>query len=652
MKSINFTKFSFITLAFFLTFGGTYAYAEAQPFDFVLSQEITTDLGPFGLLADDFNKDGNLDLVVGYDRSYAISILSGNNEGSFSLADQVSVGGFGFDFASGDFNGDGSLDLVATDRGVYLGTPGGALIPTGGISFPGREWSTVATGDFNNDGHLDVITAGLLDGNVAVFLGDGFGHFSYQFFLTASATNNSFIGLGVSEVGTGDFNEDGNLDIVAYNVGESRAFVFFGDGTGVFSTPINFGAAAGGRGLDVVDINKDGHMDILSEGSVDNLVYVFLGDGIGNFTRKTSFVGGFKAKNIAIADFDGNGNLDIIAPNQNNGNIDIAAGDGSGSFTFVKSITLGGHPRTAVSGDFNKDGFPDFAVNDPASGVDKTYIFLNNQNHAPVLDPIGNKTANEGETLTFTLSATDLDGNTLTYSASNLPAGATFDTVTGVFSWTPAYNQSGNYADVEFSVIDNGTPMQLDSELITITVGNTNRSPVFVPVGSQEVLEDQPLAFSVFATDPDGDAVVFSATNLPAGAVFDTGTAAFSWTPNNMQSGVYVVTFVALDDGSPVASSALEVPITVGDVPTPVEQADNLVTVVINGTFPDNVENSYLANLRKISIFIEDGKVGAAINQLNAFINKVETDMNSGVITQAEGEGLLALANALLADLQ
>lgn len=273
-------------------------------------------------------------------------------------------------------------------------------------------------------------------------------------------------------------------------------------------------------------------------------------------------------------------------------------------------------------------------------------------NQAPILDPIGNKTANEGETLTFALNATDADGNTLTYSASNLPAGATFDTLTGVFSWTPSYNQSGNYADIEFTVTDNGTPMQLDSELITITVGNVNRPPVFVSLGSQEVSENQPLTFSVSATDPDGDAVALSATNLPAGAVFDAGTATFSWTPNNTQSGVYVVTFVALDNGSPAASSTLEVPITVGDVPTPVEQADNLVTVVINATFSDNVENSYLANLRKIAIFIEDGKVGAAINQLNAFIQKVQIDISHGIITQTEGNELTTLANTLLADLQ
>ena len=56
-------------------------------------------------------------------------------------------------------------------------------------------------------------------------------------------------------------------------------------------------------------------------------------------------------------------------------------------------------------------------------------------NQPPTLDPIGNKSVNEGSLLEFTISATDPDtGDTLTYSASNLPSGATFDAGTQTFS--------------------------------------------------------------------------------------------------------------------------------------------------------------------------------------------------------------------------
>ncbi len=45
---------------------------------------------------------------------------------------------------------------------------------------------------------------------------------------------------------------------------------------------------------------------------------------------------------------------------------------------------------------------------------------------APVLLPVGDKTATEGSSLIFTVVATDGDNKILSYSASNLPQGARF----------------------------------------------------------------------------------------------------------------------------------------------------------------------------------------------------------------------------------
>lgn len=87
----------------------------------------------------------------------------------------------------------------------------------------------------------------------------------------------------------------------------------------------------------------------------------------------------------------------------------------------------------------------------------------------PVLHPIDNAVTNEGGTLSFTVSATDPDGDTLTYSASNLPQGATFNPATRTFSWTPTGDQAGVYSDIRFQVSDG---FLTDSENITITVKN------------------------------------------------------------------------------------------------------------------------------------------------------------------------------------
>jgi hypothetical protein len=72
----------------------------------------------------------------------------------------------------------------------------------------------------------------------------------------------------------------------------------------------------------------------------------------------------------------------------------------------------------------------------------------------------------EGRSLEFTVTATDPDGDPLTFSAYNLPDGASFDTVTGIFSWTPRYDQAGVYV-VRFEVSDGELS---DFEDVTITV--------------------------------------------------------------------------------------------------------------------------------------------------------------------------------------
>src|SRR3989339_733889 len=72
-------------------------------------------------------------------------------------------------------------------------------------------------------------------------------------------------------------------------------------------------------------------------------------------------------------------------------------------------------------------------------------------NNVPVFEPIGDKNVNEGETFSFSVSATDKDWDQLVYSAENLPNGAVFNG--GIFIWTPSYKQAGTYA-ITFKVSD------------------------------------------------------------------------------------------------------------------------------------------------------------------------------------------------------
>jgi hypothetical protein len=91
-------------------------------------------------------------------------------------------------------------------------------------------------------------------------------------------------------------------------------------------------------------------------------------------------------------------------------------------------------------------------------------VTIENMLTPPVLTPIGNKSVKEGQTLTFTISATDADSSTITYLANNLPAGAELNGDT--FTWMPWYSQAGNY-QVTFRASDGQLE---DYETITIVV--------------------------------------------------------------------------------------------------------------------------------------------------------------------------------------
>ena len=70
----------------------------------------------------------------------------------------------------------------------------------------------------------------------------------------------------------------------------------------------------------------------------------------------------------------------------------------------------------------------------------------------------------------------------------------------------------------------------------------------------------------------------------------------------------------------------------------------------INGArnLPSEVKNSYLANLKKMAEFVSRGRTIPAMNQLNAFMHKVETDLNHNKISSELGVRIIQVTNTLV----
>jgi len=112
----------------------------------------------------------------------------------------------------------------------------------------------------------------------------------------------------------------------------------------------------------------------------------------------------------------------------------------------------------------------EFKADDKRGGVSTTSVNIDViNNRPPVLDPIGDKDVEEGKLLTFTIRATDPEGDALTFPEPDLPDGAEFTDSgdnTASFTWTPIHEQIGEH-EVTFTVSDGELE---DSETIIITV--------------------------------------------------------------------------------------------------------------------------------------------------------------------------------------
>jgi hypothetical protein len=175
-------------------------------------------------------------------------------------------------------------------------------------------------------------------------------------------------------------------------------------------------------------------------------------------------------------------------------------------------------------------------------------------NDPPVLTPINNRTVNEGEPLSFNLAATDLNGDTLSYSASNMPSGATFNLATNTFVWTPTFFQSGTYPDVRFEVTDGDLAV---FENITLTVINVNRPPTFtaIPSNGSVFNETDIIYISTNAMDLDNDTLSYS---IKIDNTQVSTSSSYNWTTNYTDAGNHEIN-ISVSDGTEMVSKRISV---------------------------------------------------------------------------------------------
>src|SRR5262249_49800242 len=134
-----------------------------------------------------------------------------------------------------------------------------------------------------------------------------------------------------------------------------------------------------------------------------------------------------------------------------------------------------------------------------------------------------------------------------------------------VVNWTPTADDVGRYT-VLVQVADGGNggagaPLG-DQQTFTLVVRTSNQAPVWLPAGNPSVPEGQPFSVRFQALDPDGDALTYSASNLPVGAQLDPATGILSWTPGLSQVGKYTGIVLAASDGNQTSTQTITLTVT------------------------------------------------------------------------------------------
>jgi hypothetical protein len=379
---------------------------------FAATATYDTGVSPEAIAAGDLNNDGKIDLVVTNGSTNSISILLGNDNGTFTpgmavkLHNRVEPSGI----TLADMDGDGALDLVVAENvtsqvAISLGNGDGTFRPAHAFDAGGLA-SAVAVGDFNGDGKMDVAATVYAAGdgqagNVAVLLGNGHGGLG--------AATLYPIGAMPSAIIARDSDGDGKPDVAAISKDGNSLATLKGNGDGTFQAGVSYtvgaqpsafaeGAFGNSRALLVADsaggtvtllresksgrlsgsrsfttdagpahvvlddFNHDGVTDAAVTNGISETVSVLLGQADGSFAAANDYAVGDAPNRIASGDFNGDRNSDLVVANTGEEDVSLLFGNGDGTFQSKRPVGFPGPTISVAAADFNHDGKLDLAV--------------------------------------------------------------------------------------------------------------------------------------------------------------------------------------------------------------------------------------------------------------------------------------------------
>lgn len=436
--------------------------------------------GAFDVEIADLDGDGDLD---------AVAVLFDAGRIEWYENDGASVPGFAvntladhFNVRSvsvGDIDGDTNLDVVIGAEGenpVAWYRNNGAADPTfalNPIAGAGPGSFDVLVADLDQDGDRDVIVATGTDGNALEFY-ENDGAVVPNFTRTTIATDLS----GAASLSVVDINGDANLDVVVA-ARDNDLITWYqnrlpGNPQFVQHRVSGFTNAEGVLSIATGDMDGDGDADIVSTGTNGMVMYyenlivagnpIPIGQAFSEHIVTSSADTGTVAK---VADTDADGDLDIlVASDASIDRIALFENDGTSNVNFVeRTITTSlSNPSGVAVGDLNGDGFMELVSTDQLLDTVAWYPLVQRS-----------VTVSEGSPISIIESATDSDGNSVSYVFAGEDVGVfSVNTLSGEVSLAsaPSFNapidaDSDNVYEVTVTATDGHSSIER-KVLITI----------------------------------------------------------------------------------------------------------------------------------------------------------------------------------------
>jgi hypothetical protein len=253
----------------------------------------------------------------------------------------------------------------------------------------------------------------------------------------------------------------------------------------------------------------------------------------------------------------------------------------------------------------------------------------------PVFTGMPPTSAQVGQPYAYIPSVTDALSTALTFSITNMPSWATFNSATGELWGTPGTEDVGTTKEIEISVSDGIAVATVGPFLITVTAAQTTppapAPPTITGTPAASVVAGQAYSFAPSASDSGGNALTFLIINRPAWASFSTSTGQLTGTPTAANVGSYANITISVSDGTLTASlPAFTVTVSQASVDGPPTISGNPATAVNTGSLYSFTPSASDPGGNALTFSIQNQPPWANFNENTGQLTGTPTSANVG----------------------